>query len=294
MLPQQKLPHRKLLALLLISTLLTAGCLKDAIKSLSELQALENALRHKFGDEISLHLSEGINRGMLSVTFINSPLNDSTRQQRALRAQEAAQIVGAHYARSNAVAAIVVVFLRRKTAFAVFHRSQTLDSFGFEKDGQPNRYTSPYLPAPPDSEITAGYSATEDATDLSSQSTLQLDGEPGGYGITFMPHLRLLGDARRTKAPPPKEVLFYFASYSKKPRFSEPVPVEFIADGKPIMQGKATFTGNDAQFSTLEVSYSVFRKMATSREAVIKLGAKEYPLTPKQLELLQKMDDHVL
>ena len=289
------LPHRKLLALILISSLLTAGCLKDAFKSLSELQALENTLTNKFGDEISLHLSEGVNRGMLRVTFINSPLNDSTRQQRALRAQEAAQIVGAHYARSNAVAAIVVVFLRRKSAFAVFHRTQTLDSFGFEKDGQPTKYTSPYLPAPPTgTEITVGYSATDDVTDVTSQATLQLDLEPDGYGMTVMPHFRLFGDARREKAAPPEKVLLYFASYSKKPRFSESVPVEFIADGKPVMQGKATFTGNDAQYCSLEISYSVFRKMATAQKATIKLGAREYPLTPKQLVLLQKMDNYVL
>lgn len=289
------LPQRKLLAAILICSLLTTACLKDTVKSLSELQALQNALTNKFGEEINVHLSEGVNRGMLSVTFINSPLNDSSREQRALRADETAKFVSAHYARSTSVLAIVVVFLRRQTQFVVFHRAETVDSFGFEKDGQPNRYTYPYLPAPPpDSETTVGYSATEDTTAVSSQTMLQLDGEPGGYGITFMPRFKLFGDARRQKAEPPEEVLFDLSSYSKKPRFSESVPVEFIADGKPIMQGKATFTGNDAQYCSLKVSYSVFRKMAAAREAAIKLGAKEYPLTPEQLRILQKMDAYVL
>lgn len=289
------LPQRKLLALILISSLLTAGCIRDAVKSLSELQALRTTLTNTFGDEVSLHLSEGVNRGTLTVTFINSPLNDSTRQQRALRAQEAAQIVSAHYERSNVVTMIAVMFLRRKSLFAVFHRSQNVDTFVFEKDGQPTEYTALYLPAPTTgTEITVSHSTTDNATDVSSQSTLQLDLEPGGYGMTVMPHFRLAGDARRRKSAPPEKVLFYFASYSKKPRFSESVRIEFIADGSPIMQTTAMFTGNDAQYCSLKISYSVFRKMATAKEATIKVGAREYPLTPKQLELLQKMDNYVL
>ena len=131
-------------------------------------------------------------------------------------------------------------------------------------------------------------------TDVSSASTLLLDGEPGGYGLTVMPHFKVPGDARRRKAPPPEEVLFYFASYSKKPRFSETVPVEFIADSTPVLEAKATFTGNDAQYCSLKVSYSVFRKLISAEEASIKLGAREYPLTPKQRELLLKMDAYVV
>jgi hypothetical protein len=290
------LPYQKLLAAILISSLFTAGCLKDAVKQLGELRTLQNALTDKFGEEINVHLSKGVNRGTLSVTFINSPLNHSSPQQRALRAQETAQIVSAHYSRSPAVNWIAVVFLRRRTQFVVFNRAQTLDSFVFEKDGRPTEYTASYLPAPLTTEITAGYSATDDATDVSSAATLQLDGEPGGYGMTIMPHFKLQGDARRSKAPPPEEVSFLVASYSRKPRFSgpAPVPVELIADGTPIMQGKTTFTGNDAQYSSLKLSYSVFRKMARSRDASIKLGAKKYPLTPEHLAILQKMDAYVL
>lgn len=289
------LPRPIILAAILVSSLFTAGCLKDAFKQLGELQTLQAALTNKFGGEINVHLSEGVNRGTLSVTFINSPLNDSSRQQRALRAAEAAQIVSAHYSRSTAINWIAVVFLRRQTQFVVFHRAQTLDSFIFEKDGRPTEYTAPYLPAPlTDTEITAGYSPNDDVTDVSSASTLQLDGEPGGYGITVMPHFKLQGNANRKKAPPPEEVAFLVASYSRKPRFSEPVPVQFIADGKPVMQRAATFTGNDAQYCSIKVSYSAFRKMANAKEAAIKLGAKEYPLTPEQLQLLLKMDAYVL
>lgn len=288
------LPQRKLLALILISSLLTASCLRDAVKSVGELRALQNALTNKFGGEIDVYLSNSVNRGNLTVTFINSPLNDSTRQHRAIRAEETAQIVSAHYSRSTFVTSMNVVFLRRKTEFVVFYRTQLLDNFGFEKDGRPTKYTAPYLPAPlTDSEITADYSGSDDVTDVSSAATLQLDGEPGGYGITVMPQFRLQGDARNRKARPPAKVSFYFASYSKKPRFSEATPIEFIADGSPVIQDKARFSGADAQYCYIEVSYSVFRRLVTASEVAIKLGAREYPLTPEQLKILQKMAAYI-
>jgi len=288
------LPHQKLLAVILVSSLLTASCLKDAVKSFGELQSLHNTLTQKFGDEITLHISDRRNGGLLSVAFINSPLNERTRQERSQRAEETAQIIHAHYAGSTFVTTIYVMFLLRKTQFIVFNRMETVDDYGFEREGQQLRPATPYWPAPPpDSEITAGYSATDGGTDITA-STFQLDGEPGGYGITVLPHFRLPGDARRKKALPPEEVSFFFASYSRKPRFGEAVPIEFIADGTPVMQRKEMFTGNDAQYCSVKVSYSVFRKMITAKEVVIKLGAREYPLTPKQLETLQKMDAYVL
>ena len=288
------LPHHKLLAAILISSLLTAGCLKGAVKTLGELQALQNALTNKFGDETNVHLSEGVNRGMLSVTFINSPLNNGSTQQRALRAQETARIVGTYYAGSTLVNSIVVVFLRRQTQFVVFHRAKTVDSFGFEKDGQPTMYTSPYLPGPvTNSGITAGYSSEAGQTDISA-NTFQIDGETGGYGITILAHFILPGNATRKQSPPPEEVSFNISSYSKKPRFSGLVPVEIISDGKPVMQGKLEFSGKDAQYCNVKFSYSVFRRMIAGKDLAIKLGAKKYPLTPEQIALLRKMDAYVL
>lgn len=285
--------HRKLLVAILISSLLTAGCLKDAVKTLGGLSELQGKLTNKFGDEISLHLNQGSNRGVLSVAFINSPLNDRTKQERASRAEETAQIINAHYKDSTLVTVIVVLFLHRETHFAIFHETRGIDSYGFERDGQQLIRSGPGWPAPqPDRNITVGYSWSEGSTDISA-NVFQIDGEPGGYGITVMPHFRLPGDARRVRAPAPAEVSFLVSSYSKKPRFSKAVPFVFIADGTPVMQGKAELTGNDAQYCGLNVPYEVFRKLVNSKEVAIKLGAKEYPLTPEQIELLRKMDSYV-
>lgn len=289
------LPQQKLLAAILISSLFTAGCLNNTVKQFGKLRRIQAELTDRFGDEISLHVSDGKSIGTLTVAYINSRLNYRSQTERSKRAEETAKIVYAHYANSTLLTSVFVIFLRRETEFFVFHQSYTVDEYGYEREGQQIRLAAAYLPSPPpDSEITAGYAATEGKTDISTASTLQLDGEPGGYGMTVMPHFRLVGDASRRRALPPEEVSFYVASYSKKPRFSEPVPVEFIADGSPVMQGTATFTGNDAQYCSIKVSYSAFRKMATAKEVAIKLGAKEYPLTPEQIQLLSKMDAYVL
>lgn len=108
-----------------------------------------------------------------------------------------------------------------------------------------------------------------------------------------MPHFALPGDARRKMSPPPEEVSFFISSYSKKPRFNGSVPVELIADGTPVIQGKLEFTGNDAQYCSLDVSYPVFRKLIAATNVAIKLDARKYPLTPEQLELLRKMDAYI-
>lgn len=266
------------------------ACTGATVRRLGELQNLQAELTNKFGDETSLNLSDS---GMLSIVFINSRLNERPPPERARRAEETAQIVNAHYGGSTAVNAIYVLFLRRQTHFVVFHQTQTVDDYGFERQGQQLRRATPYWPVPmPDDDVTVGYSST--GTDVSPATAFQLDGEPGGYGMTAIPHFRLPAEARGIKAPPPAEAGFYLASYSKKPRFSGPVTVEFIVDGTPALQAEATFKGIDAQYCDFSVSYLVFRKIANAKAATIKLGANEYPLTPKQLEILRKMDAYVL
>jgi hypothetical protein len=293
--------RRILLALILASSVLAAACTKAAVKQLGELQGLYTGLAKKFGDNVHVNATEraGV---ILTVTFLNSPLNGKNQVERGQRAQETAEFIKTQYSGIQSVREIWVLFVRQQTRFVIFHSRHGIDGYVFDKDAkalvledygpQPR---AGYGPAPRrDKEITAGYTSSEDATDISTASTLQIDGEPGGYGMTVLPHFKVSGDARRSAAPAPAEVSLFFASYSRKPRFSGEVPVEFITNGTPILQAKAKFTGNDAQYFNLKVSYPVFRKLITAKEVAIKLGAREYPLTPEQLAILQKMDAYVL
>jgi hypothetical protein len=290
-------PHRLILASLLAACVLTTGCIKDAARSLGELQALNIELRNKFGEDVNVHVGQGASL-ILTITFINSALNNKTVEERGRRAQQTAQLVRTHYPRIQSVKEIWVGFVRQQRRFVFFHYSEGFEVYGFDNEGRRlalsyNTRNNPPSPAP-DARITAGYAGSSDQTDVSTAATMQLDGMPGGYGLTVMPHFQLQGDARKRQAPAPREAAFYFASYSKKPQFSEPAPIEFIADGTPVIEGKATFTGSDAQYCYFTVSYPVFRKLATASEVTIKLGAKKYTLTPEQLELLRKMDGYVV
>jgi hypothetical protein len=122
---------------------------------------------------------------------------------------------------------------------------------------------------------------------------IQLDGEPGGFRITVVPHYTVSGDVRAARARPPEVVAFDFTSYSETPRSHQTVPITFLADKKPVLQMNAYFYGNDVQSYPLLVPYAAFRKMIAARELAIKLGSKEYALKPSEFAAIQRMGEYV-
>src|SRR6476620_7147024 len=103
------LPRRIILASILATSVFAAGCVRQAVRTMGELQTLNAELTKKFGDQIHVHLGEGT-KLTLTITFINSALNDKTTADRLARAQETAQLVMAHYARIESVKEIWVAF----------------------------------------------------------------------------------------------------------------------------------------------------------------------------------------
>jgi hypothetical protein len=288
--------RRIILASIVVSALLTAGCLKDAVREVSkgigELMTVRNELVKKYGEDVFVNVYASGGRKTLSVTFINSVLNDKSQAERSKRAQEAAQVVKTHYTNVKDLDVIWVGFVRQTTRFIVFHTTQGLDYFGFDKNGAPLQPPPYNQPAGVELDATAGYLSESDETDISA-SGIQLEGQPGGLGITVLPYFRVRGDAREEPAAPPKTVTFNFASYSEKPRFTEPVRIAFISDGTTVFQTKEDLHGKDAQFCDVNVPYTAFRKMVAGSGLIIKLDDKPYSLTPRQLAALQQMDAYV-
>lgn len=292
------LSRRIFLASILASALLATACLKDAVremtKSVGEMMTVRNELMKKFGEEVNVNITEHQGRSVLTVTFINSALNDKTREERLKRAQEAAQVVSLNYARGKNLAVVWIGFARVKTQYIVFHQSQMFDFFPFDPNGvQIDPARNGNYATVDGLETNANYLSTSDETDVSC-SGIQLEGKPGGLGVTVLPHFKVPGNAKEEPARPPKDVSFDFASYSEKPRFvGDTTPIAFIAGGKIVFQTKGTFHGNDAQFCYLPVPYAAFKKIVTASDLVIKLGDKEYPLTPRQFTLIQQMDSYI-
>jgi hypothetical protein len=282
--------RRILLASALISSLLTAGCLKQVAKTLGDLVAVRNQLVKKFGEEVNVHVNETANFQILTVTFINSALNEKTQPERQKRAEETARIVKTTYVPIQSVRTIWVGFARQKTQLIVFHTSQVLDFYGFDKDAKP-------LPAPVEErdinlQTATTYNARDNESDIAANG-LQLEGQPGKNGVTLLPHFKVTGDVRAEKSAPPKTVSFDFASYADKARFKDEVQISFIADGTPVVQTKGEFSGNNSQFCYLTVPYPAFKRIIAANELTIKVGDKEYALAPNQFAALQKMGEYV-
>ena len=293
------LSRRTFLASTLIAALLATGCIRQAAKeiaqTLNELAPVRNELLKQFGDEVNVTLNQNWSGRALTIMFINSSLNDRTPNDRLARAYQTARIAKARYVQSEQLNTIWIGFARVKTRLLIFHESEVFDGYSFDKEAklrQPREYVGGVTGSGVQLETTAGYMSNTDETDV-SVSGIQLDGMPGGLGITVLPHFRVNGDTREGPAPPPATVSFDFASYSETPRFKQVTPIFFIADGKPVVNAQGTFTGNNAQFCYLPVSYSAFRRLLGANELTIRIEDKDYPLTPPQFAALKRMNDYV-
>ncbi|HJT68418.1 MAG TPA: hypothetical protein VJ749_18320 [Pyrinomonadaceae bacterium] len=286
---------RIILATLVASSLLTTACLKEVAKSLTEVRRVQQTLTKEFGDQVFVSINEQSNHLLLNVSFINSALNGRSGEERAARAQRTAEIIKLTYPRINSVDAIWVAFVRQESHYVFFHQSEMFDYFGFRKDGK--RFTSRSDPEVVNGsgvqlEVTATYSSNSDESDV-LVSGIQLEGEPGGLGLTVLPHFKVAGNVRSEQKRPPATVSFDFASYSEKPRYKQTEPITFLADKKPVLQMDGRFTGNDAQFCYLPVPYAAFSKMIAAQELSIKLGGKEYALKPAEFAAIQRMAEYV-
>ena len=288
------LPHRIFLASILALALLTAGC-GEIVTRYGEVMVVEGALLEKFGDQVYTTANPGDQGVMFTVWFINSSFNEKSAQERLMRASEAAKVVKGTYPRIQNVSELWIGFLRAKARFVVFNNSEIVSVHGFDKHASPlPGRNDVQAPSPTGIEVNTYYDSRAKQSDI-SVTGLQLEGEPGGLGVTILPFFVLHGgDVRKgVKLPPPHQVEVNFASYSKKPRFRQTVPITFVADGKLVLKTEGSFVGNDAQFCYLKIPYSAFDRMVSGKELIIKLGDKEYSLTPSQIEAMKRMTEYV-
>ena len=289
--------RRIILATVLVFPLLTAGCLRDVVRELAKdfanTKNLQGDLAKRFGDEVLVSVEQAGGRIALNVTFVNSPLNDKTRGDRALRAQETANVVQFRYPDVARLNAIWVVFVRERRTLVFIDERQSVDYYGFDNKGM--RMSTSTGPTTSTSmlQTSTNYLKDEDETDIAVNG-IQLDGTPGAKGVTVLPHFRVKGDLRSDRSEPPKTVMFDFASYSDHEEFQPNTPVAFIADGKPVIALSATFgvsksSGNVTEFLPVSVPYPKFREMLDAQHLSFGLGAKLYPLTPSQFDAMKQM-----
>jgi hypothetical protein len=282
-----------------LACLLLASCGKQPA-TVSELASLQRDIVRMYGENgVNVNLSEEVS---LTVTFINSPLNSKTQDDRARRAQETAVFVKQHYPSIQKLEEIWVVFLRQETRFVVITTSYWMDYFGFDKGARP-------LPMPNEDPSEAGsdgalkptavYSPSLNETDISI-NRLQLEGDMS-QGVAVAPHFVISGDVTgvRLSGVAPKSVSFDFASYSEKSMFPGKIEIVFLADGKVVYQKQDTFStsksadGGYSEFLLVQVPYEAFRRMIAGTTLTIRLGDREFLLNKGQLNALRSMIDYV-
>lgn len=298
--------HGARLATIALLCLLTASC-SNFVKSMSGMNALRGHLIQKYGDQVNLNLR---NSHYLNVVFINSQLNHEDRVKRLERAQDAARFVALNYDDIKSIEQVWISFVATETRYLVIHYTRGLDSYGFDRNGasldgqtirndaavfDESRYESDAR-AP-----VARYSEATNKTDISI-TRIQLEGDMK-RGVALVPHFTVSGDARILGAATtaPDFVVFDFASYFDKPAFTASPALEIYCDGKLALKGFAQLMPTTAsgmeesvgQFLSVQVSFKLLQRMASSRRVRIILGQKQFELLPDDIHALARMAAYV-
>ncbi|MEP6571019.1 MAG: hypothetical protein ABJC10_14710 [Acidobacteriota bacterium] len=275
-----------------------AGCGKQ-LATISDLAELQRRIVSEYGEDgVNVNLSSGA----LTVTFINSPLNFKNYDERAKRAQATAVFVKRHYPSITKVDELWVVFLRQETRYIVVTYTDSVGSFGFDRNARPLQLSEDVKPVRNDNpglHPTAVYSAARDRTEISI-SRLQLEGNLNN-GLALVPHFEVAGDSSgvRQSAAAPKFVSLDFAAFSFGSMFPGPSRIIFLSDEKVVydttdkFSGSTTAKGGVSEYLLLQVPYPAFRRMVAGEKLTLRMGDREYQLSREQLAALREMTAYV-
>jgi hypothetical protein len=296
LLKKTRRPSRLVLLLPSLALLLCfCGC-KNVINSLGELGQLRSDLIKEFHEaDITVALN---NSTVLTVSFINSPLNEAPTEARFKRAQETAVFIKRRYAGINGVEHMLIRFMQHETRMFVDY-TQEIDGFVFGKNavligappgGNPDEYFKT------DEDVTVSYNATSNESEIRI-ARMQLEGDMD-KGVALSPHFKVRGDATTAghALGIPGSVVFNFSSFAPAKIFKNDPPLKIVADGGTVFSDKAHNLSSAAEggneFLVQAIPLDQFLKLAAARTVVLGLGPKEYLLSAKHLKSLREMADY--
>ncbi|HEY0723968.1 MAG TPA: hypothetical protein VGD41_08320 [Pyrinomonadaceae bacterium] len=290
--------YRNSLCLVLTICLLASGCTtaRDLGKTLGDLTQVRGEIIKKFGEQdVNVNVNTFENQTRITVAYINSPLNQKTTEERVQRAFETADIVKQHYPSIKNVSEIWVGFMRATTRLVVFHYSEMLEVYGFDKEARPLR--DPRSVSLDPTQPSIRYSANQNQTEISS-AAIVLEGT-SEKGVIVFPHFSVAGDANRTTPKPPAEVGLDFAAFSEKPKFPNLTKLVFLSDDKIVYRTEGQFStspiakGMYSEFLYLKMPRDAFVKLSSGSTIKLKLNEHEYTLTESQALQIQRMSDYL-
>ena len=290
--------YRFSLYVVLTICLVASGCstAKDLGQTLGDLGTVRAELIKKFGEkDVNVRLNVFQNRTSISVTYVNSPLNQNSTEERAKRSQETAEIVRQNYPSIKKVSEIWVGFMRVTTRLVLFHWSEMLEVRGFDSEARELRApgSAPLDPSQP----VVHYSPSQNKTDISS-SGIQLEGTAEN-GVILVPHFSVAGNVSKITPKPPDEVALDFAAFSEKPKFPNVTKLVFLSDNKIVYRTESQFSTSKiaddrySEFLYLKIPTAAFIKITSGSTVKIRLNEHEYTLTESQVLQMQRMSDYL-
>jgi hypothetical protein len=278
------------------SCLLAGACVGGMLKSLRDLATLRQKLIDKY-HEPDINVSTRNSRALL-IVFVNSPLNQKQQLERARRAQETATFAVANYPGINRMESIVVSFIEAETHFFVYHYSRGLGFFVFDRTGtalHASGFESTSEESGDPRKPVARFSASRNETDVSI-TRLQLEGDMN-QGIALVPHFTFKGSVGNPSGVAPDWVVFDFASYADRKIFPTSARLDIRCDEVLVFSGGARLLspedsgseGSPAQFLTAQIPFSQFSQIGKAKKVKIKLGSKNFDLSPEDIESLRAM-----
>ena len=280
-----------------------SACSSGLFKQLSEIAKLRQELMDKYQEkEINVHLQ---NDAYLTISMVNSPLNEADDAARGARAADVAKFVAKRLPSIQQLKSIWIVFVKSETRFVVFHYSRSLGAFVFNNRGESIRPGEPQLTTTTNTTTTDNdplspsvkFNQARNETDI-SLIRIQLAGDTD-HGIALVPYYTAQGDARGPgrSATAPRLVTFDFASYADRPIFSADSKLEITCDGARGFSGNAHLLkpqesgseGSKAQFLMAEIPFDQFVKIGEAHQVQMKLNDQKYDLSPEAIAALKRM-----
>ncbi len=274
--------------------LLAFACSSGSLKSLRNTARLRQQLIDKYHEQdINVSLR---NSRFLFIAFVNSPLNKNDQAQRARRAQETATFTASNFPTIKEIETIGISFFEAESRFFVYHYSKNLGFFAFDRYGVAvNSGGSDEDPRKP----VVRFNSARNETDVSI-TRLQLEGDMN-HGIALVPHFTFKGNARDASRSAPDSVVFDFASYADARVFQGDAKLDIRCDEIAVFSGSARLLtpqdsaseGSTAQFLTAQIPALQFSKIGTARQVKLKLGRKDFELSPEDVKALRTMSSYI-
>jgi len=287
-----------------ITLVLCAACLANAcssgfVKRLTEAAKLRQDLMDKYQEkEVNVNLQSSV---FLTISFVDSALNQEDAGKRAVRAQEVAKFVVKNFPSIARIKTIWIMFVATERSWIVFHYHRSLNEYAFNNRGEIIATNATNGSDDPLSPIVR-FNPTSNETDI-SLTRIQLGGDLN-HGIALVPYFTARGNARdpNGKVAAPAFVVFDFASYGDRKIFSSDSHLEIVCDGTTEFSGKAHLLspqnsgseGNNAQFLTAQIPFAQFAKMGEASNLKVKLDATQFDVSPEAIAALRRMAAHVL